>query len=204
MLEPYLVLDFTDHRGEIGPMVLGDLGADVIRVEPPAGNVARRQAPFVGERDSGDDLASLQFRAYNRNKRSILLDPTQDADKQTLSELIVRADFLLESWPNGPLADYGISRETVAELNPRIVHVRLSPYGSDGPRADCAAADLTLAAMGGPVALQGAPDRAPLRLSVPQVWRHAGVEERLARWRRTQKEHAMGKASLWIFPRSRR
>ncbi len=176
MLEPYLVLDFTDHRGEIGPMVLGDLGADVIRVEPPAGNVARRQAPFVGEQDSGDDLASLQFRAFNRNKRSIVLDPAQEADKQTLAELIARADFLLESWPNGPLADYGISRESVAELNPRIVHVRLSPYGSDGPRADCAAADLTLAAMGGPVALQGAPDRAPLRLSVPQVWRHAGVE----------------------------
>ncbi|MYE82376.1 MAG: acyl-CoA transferase/carnitine dehydratase, partial [Gammaproteobacteria bacterium] len=73
MLDPYRVLDFTDERGEIGPMVLGDLGADVIRVEPPGGTGARRVEPRIAGAD--DDLASLSFRAFNRNKRSVVLDP---------------------------------------------------------------------------------------------------------------------------------
>ena len=70
MLEPYRILDLTDHRGELGPMILADLGADVIPVEPPAGREARRRGPMT---DAG---ASLQFAVFNRNKRSVVLDLT--------------------------------------------------------------------------------------------------------------------------------
>ena len=168
MLEPYTVLDFTDARGELGPMLLGDLGADVIRVELPEGTSARRSAPLTG-----DGTQSLQFLAFNRNKRSIVV---QRAERGLLEALIAGADFLFESWPGGLLEAYGLDFDAVRAINPAIVHVCISPYGRDGPRAGVIANDLTLAAMGGPVSLQGDPDRAPVRLSVTQVWRHAGAE----------------------------
>ena len=95
VLSAYMVLDFTDERGEIGPMLMGDLGADVIRVETPSGSKARRAPPFL-ETDK-TDLRSLQFLAFNRNKRSICLDPSSDADKAILAALIARTDFIVES-----------------------------------------------------------------------------------------------------------
>ena len=168
MLEPYRVLDFTDERGELGPMLLADLGADVIRVEPPEGTPARRAAPFCA-----DGSQSLQFLAFNRNKRSIVVGREEGG---LLEALIAGADFLFESWPGGLLEAYGLDFDTVRGINPGIVHVCVSPYGRDGPRAGIAANDLAVAAMGGPVSLQGTPDRAPVRLSVTQVWRHAGAE----------------------------
>ena len=172
MLEPYRVLDFTDERGELGPMLLGDLGADVIRVEPPEGTPARRAPPLAGEAGQ-----SLQFLAFNRNKRSIVVQPQE---RELLAELIAGADFLFESWPGGLLESYGMDFDAVRAISPAIVHVCVSPYGRDGPRAGVVANDLAIAAMGGPVSLQGDPDRAPVRLSVPQVWRHAGAEAAVA------------------------
>lgn len=175
ILHPYMVLDFTDERGEIGPMLLGDLGADVIKVEPPAGCPARHAPPLV----DGDDTVSLQFVAFNRNKRSIALNPDAPADKEFLETLIRSADFIIES---DRLIEekWGLTQEAIASLNPRIVHVRITPFGDDGPHAGLPATDLTIAAMGGPVALQGTPERAPIRISVPQVWRHAGAEAAVA------------------------
>tara|TARA_Y100000814_G_scaffold249877_1_gene196275 strand:- start:221 stop:517 length:297 start_codon:yes stop_codon:yes gene_type:complete len=94
LLEPYLVLDFTDDRGEIGPMLLGDLGADVVRVETASGSDARRCPPFIAA--DREDMCSLQFLAFNRNKRSIVLDPTDADDVDVLEQLIERADYLFE------------------------------------------------------------------------------------------------------------
>ncbi len=179
MLEPYRVLDFTDERGEIGPMVLGDLGADVIRVEPPGGTAARTVEPRI----AGDDgeLASLSFRAFNRNKRSVVLDPSgAAADRGALESLIASADFLFESGLPSTLAPFELDAAAVREINPYIVHVCVSPFGIDGPRAEDLGNDLVVAAMGGPVFLQGPEDRAPVRVSVPQVWRHVGVESAVA------------------------
>ena len=183
MLEPYIVLDFTDERGEIGPMMLGDLGADVIRIEPPEGSSARRTLPLreddsASETDSGS--TSLSFICFNRNKRSIVLDPESAADNQILKQLIQQAHFVFNSAPNGGLAAYGFDHDGVAELNANLVFVEISPFGRDGPHADYLGNDLVVAAMGGPVALQGVPERAPVRLSVPQVWRHAGAESAVA------------------------
>ena len=175
MLEPYRVLDFTDERGELGPMLLGDLGADVIRVEPPGGTPSRRTQPLA-DGESGD-LASLSFRAFNRNKRSIVLDADgTPADRDVLKQLIASADFLFESSPPSMLEGFGITAAEVRTANPHIVHVRISPFGIDGPRAGDLGNDLVVAALGGPMSLQGPHERAPLRISVPQVWRHTGAE----------------------------
>jgi len=173
MLSPYRVLDLTDQRGEIAGMILGDLGADIIKVEPAGGSTARNAGPFLDDSDPLD--RSLQFQAFNRNKRSILLDLGHLPDRETFFALVESADFVLESAPPG-LAGYDIDFETLRDINPKIVHVQITPYGSDGPAADRVASDLTLSAMGGQAALQGSPDRPPIRISVPQVWRHTGAE----------------------------
>jgi crotonobetainyl-CoA:carnitine CoA-transferase CaiB-like acyl-CoA transferase len=169
LLSPYRVLDLTDDRGEIAGMMLGDLGADVIRVEPPGGSRARRRGPFLT--GAPDSERSHQFFAFNRNKRSIVIDPDRADDLSTLAELVRRSDFVLESVPDGELARYALDFDGLRRLNPRIVQVQISPFGSDGPYAGYAASDLVVAALAGPVCIQGAPERPPVRLSVPQVWR---------------------------------
>ncbi len=174
MLGPYRVLDLTDHRGEICGMVLADLGADVIKVEPPGGSEGRRRGPMLP--DGPEAERSLQFAAYNRNKRSIVVDLARDEERDFFLRLVSGADFVLESSSPGLLSKHGLDFERLREANPRIVQVQITPYGSDGPYAQHPAADLTIAAMGGPVSMQGSPDRAPVRVSVPQVWRHTGAE----------------------------
>ena len=178
MLEPYRVLDLTDVRGQIAGMLLGDLGADVIRVEPPEGSEARRAGPFL--EDAPEPERSLSFAAYNRNKRSIAL-ALPEADALARFRILVEgADFLIDSGPDGWLDRAGIEAGTLLAWNPTLIHVRITPFGSDGPNAALPAADLTIAALGGPVSLQGDPDREPVRLSVPQAWRHAGAEAAVA------------------------
>ncbi len=194
MLSPYRVLDFTDERGEIAGMVLGDLGADVIKVEPPGGSSARFCEPLLA--DGKQTERSLQFLAYNRNKRSIVLDLGQQADRDVLLQLVATADFLLESAPGSELERYDIGFEQLRAANPHLVHVQISPFGNDGPAAAWPASDLTIAALAGPVALQGVPERAPVRVSVPQVWRHAGVEAAVAAMVGHARMHQTGEAQF--------
>ncbi len=178
MLEPYRVLDLTDVRGQIAGMMLGDLGADVIRIEPLGGSAARRVGPFL---DSGPaEERSLSFAAYNRNKRSVELDLASPEGRAAFLALVRGADFVLDSGPPSLLEGHGLRFEVLLQANPRIVQVHVSPYGADGPHADRPAADLTIAAMAGPVGIQGDPDRPPVRISVPQAWRHAGAEAAVA------------------------
>ena len=174
MLSPYTVLDLTDEKGELASMVLGDLGADVIKVEPPSGSPSRAMEPFLD--DAPEMERSLQYFAFNRNKRGISLDLEAEAGRKTLFSLVGKADFIVESARPGEMAGRGPGFEAMRQANSRIVYVAISPFGQDGPHADFPASDLTLAAMGGPMSLQGHPDRPPVRLSLPQAWLHASVE----------------------------
>lgn len=178
MLGPYRVLDLTDERGEVAGMILGDLGADVIRAEPPGGSPARFTSPTVDDAPATE--RSLQFAAFNRNKRSIALDLANHEDKDTFLGLVRDSDFVLDSFPGSELDGAGIDFDVLRAANPRIVYVQVSAFGTDGPAAHWPASDLTLAALGGPVSLQGVVERAPLRVSVPQAWRHAGGEAAVA------------------------
>jgi len=178
LLSPYRVLDLTDVRGQIAGMMLGDLGADVVRVEPRGGSAARRSGPLLAEGDESN--RSLSFAAYNRNKRSIELDLESDAGRDRFLELVAGADFVLDSGPPSLLDEAGLDFECLLERNPELVQVRVTPFGSDGPYANLPAADLTVAALGGPMSLQGERDRAPLRVTVPQSWRQAGAEAAVA------------------------
>jgi len=178
LLAPYRVLDLTDGRGALAGMILADLGADVVRVEPPGGSAARRDGPRLS---SGPEAErSLAFAAYDRNKRSVVLELGRSEGRDRFLALVAGADFVIDSGPPALLDGAGLGFERLAAANPRIVHVRVTPFGADGPAADWPACDLTLAALGGSMGVQGDADRAPLRISVPQVWRHAGAEAAVA------------------------
>ena len=174
MLSPYTVLDLTGGHGDLAAMLLGDMGATVIKVEPPGGAAGRNEPPFI--EDAPESESSLPFFAFNRNKQGITLDLELEAGRNVLRSLVEKADFLFESGQPATLDSLGLGFDELKEINPRFVHVAISAYGWDGPHADYLANDLTIAAMGGPMSLQGVPDRAPIRLSVPQVWLHAGAE----------------------------
>ncbi len=174
MLSPYTVLDLTDDRGELTGMILGDLGADVIKVEPPQGSPSRRMPPFL--QNAPEPERSLHHFAFNRNKRGITLNLTTEAGRDALLGLSRQADFLIESARSGEMAAKGLGFDSLRQVNPRLVYVAITAFGQDGPHADFVASDLTLAAMGGPMSLQGSPDGPPVRITVPQVWLHAGAE----------------------------
>jgi crotonobetainyl-CoA:carnitine CoA-transferase CaiB-like acyl-CoA transferase len=174
MLSPYRVLDLSDDRGIFCSFVLGELGADVVCVEPPGGSRARRQGPFAG--DVRDPERSLFWWAYARNKRSVVLDPESPGDRDALLRLIQDADVLVESRRPGEMQQLGLGFEELAQSHPALVYVSVTPFGQTGPKSGWAASDLTVFAASGALWLMGDEDRPPVRISVSQSFLHAGAE----------------------------
>ncbi len=156
------VVDLT--RVLAGPfcaMILGDLGADVVKVERPSeGDEARTFPPF----DAGE---SVYFLSVNRNKRSLALDLSEEAGRQVLWRLIERADVLLENFRPGVMARLGFSAQDCARRNPRLVYCSVSGFGSSGPRAAEPAYDQVLQGLGGMMRLTGQPGGEPTRVGIP-------------------------------------
>jgi crotonobetainyl-CoA:carnitine CoA-transferase CaiB-like acyl-CoA transferase len=178
VLSPYRVLDLTTERGLLCGQILGDLGADVIKVEPPGGSPARQLGPFYHDQPHPD--RSLYWWAYNRNKRSITLNLDTDEGRTLFHRLADTAHFLLESDTPGALAQRGYGYADLAALNPALVYVSITPFGQDGPKANYADSDLVILAAGGPLTLTGDEDRPPVRLSVPQAYSHASGQAAVA------------------------
>lgn len=174
LLQPYRVIDLTCVHGMLCGQILADLGADVIQVEPPGGAPGRRLGPFYQDRE--DPEGSLSWWAYARGKRSIELDLDSPAGREVLLELLATADVLIESEPVGEMQRRGIGYDALAERNPGLVHVAMTGFGSSGPKSGWAWSDLVVMASGGPLAITGDRDRAPVRVSVPQAFLHAAAE----------------------------
>jgi len=174
VLSPYRVLDLSTERGLLCGQVLGDLGADVIKVEPPGGSSARRLGPFYKDQPHQDH--SLYWWAYNRNKRSITLNLEAGEGQAILRRLSGGAHFFIESDNPGTQAKYGLGYTDLAPANPALVYVSITPFGQDGPKAGYADSDLIILAAGGPLVLTGDDDRPPVRVSVPQGYLHAGAQ----------------------------
>ncbi|MCC7363552.1 MAG: CoA transferase [Dehalococcoidia bacterium] len=174
-LEGIRVIDIATPRAELAGRVLADLGADVVKVEPPGGAAARTMAPFEHGRE-GDPEASLYWATVAMGKRSVVLDIAEEAGRATLRELLAGADIFVESFDPGYLAGLGLGYEDVAALNPTLVYVSVTPFGQDGPRAHAPATDLTLEAAGGLLSLQGDGDRPPVPVGYPQASFHAGAQ----------------------------
>src|ERR1700729_689501 len=137
-----------------------DFGADVIKVESPAGAPARRWGPFPGGRPDAE--ASAPFLFFNRNKRGVTLDPASRAGRDLLARLAAAADLILAALSLRDLAELGVSLSALAPGRPAVVIASLTAFGEDGPYRDFRATELTADAMGGPVSMTGQPPRAPL------------------------------------------
>ena len=173
LLAPYRVLDLTDERGLLAGKILADLGADVVQIEQPGGNPARNIGPFYG--DDPQPEKSLFWWAYAANKRSITLDLEQKDGQALLKKMVAEADFLVESFAPGYLDTLGIGYDVLAEINPKLVMVSITPFGQDGPYSNYQATDIVGMALGGFMYLTGDDDRAPIRISFPHFYLHGGA-----------------------------
>ena len=143
-------------------MLLGDLGADVIKVEPPEGDQARRA---MGFKLKGDD--SLGFLNMNRNKRSITLDLKSEAGRNVFFRLAETADVIVENYRPGAMKKLGVDYEAARAVNPGIIYASISGFGQSGPWADRPGFDLIAQAASGIISVTGDPAGPPARAGVP-------------------------------------
>jgi len=169
-LSGVVVLDLT--RALAGPyctLMLGDLGAAVLKVEPPGGDETRTWGPpFI----NGE---SAYFLSVNRNKRSLTLNLKVPAALEVLRRLVHRADVLVENFRPGTLARLGLSPTEALTLNPRLIYCAITGFGQDGPRRDQPAYDQILQGMGGVMSLTGPPDGGPYKCGLPIADLAAGM-----------------------------
>jgi len=170
-LAPYRVVELPGCRTMLAGKMLADLGADVIKVEPPRGDPARFLEPFFTDPAGREE--SLMWRAYNRGKRGVTLDLTRDAGRAALRKLVAGADFLFEGFHPGTLARLGLDWEHLRQVNPRLVMASVTPFGTTGPYSDYRGPDIVPLALGGYMYVCGDKARAPVRVTLPQAFHHA-------------------------------
>lgn len=155
------VVDLTRIlAGPFCTQLLADMGAEVIKVEPPGGDPVRAQGAIV-------DGYSWYFAQFNRNKKSVVLDLYKEDGKTALTKLIATADVLVENYRPGVLAKMGFDEARLEELNPRLITASVNGYGSTGPYVDRPAFDFIAQAMSGFMAVNGDPGGPPRRAAPP-------------------------------------
>ena len=163
-LDGVRVIDLSRVLG--GPyctQVLGDYGADVIKIEPPSGDETRGWGPPF------ENGAASYFHGLNRNKRGMALDLRQAEGKELLFELLEKADVLVENFKPGTLEKWGLGYEVLKARFPRLIHCRISGFGADGPMGGLPGYDAVIQAMAGLMSVNGEVNGEPLRVGVPVV-----------------------------------
>jgi crotonobetainyl-CoA:carnitine CoA-transferase CaiB-like acyl-CoA transferase len=169
-LEGIRVLELSRHlAGPFAAMTLGDLGAEVLKIEPPVrGDDTRGFPPYW----NGE---SCYFLSANRNKRSMTLDLASAEGQEILSALIVDSDILIENFRTGTMERWGLGYAQLREVNPRLIYCAISAVGSDGPDRDRAGVDLLMQAYGGLMSITGEEGGAPVRVGTSLVDLTAGA-----------------------------
>ena len=165
-LDGVRVIDLTRVLG--GPFCtqwLGDHGADVIKVEPPQGDEVRHWGPPFDEEIG----AASYFLGINRNKRGMALDLRTDQGREVLLKLIETADVLIENYKPGSMEKWGIGYDVLSARFPRLIHCRISGFGSDGPLGGLPGYDAVIQAQAGLMSVNGVPGGEPTRLGIPIV-----------------------------------
>lgn len=161
-LTGYKVIDLTHMvAGPLATMLLADLGADVLKIEPAHGDTSRH----LGDPIAGADTD--YFIAYNRNKRSIVLDLKAADDLATLRALIADADIVVENFRAGTMDRLGLGYERLRAANPRLIYCSITGYGPDSPAAHRPAVDPVMQALSGLMSLTGTPQSGPLKTGFP-------------------------------------
>jgi crotonobetainyl-CoA:carnitine CoA-transferase CaiB-like acyl-CoA transferase len=162
------VIDLSRILG--GPycgQILGDHGADVLKIEPPQGDDTRAWGPPFTEID-GVRVASY-YLGLNRNKRGTRLDLAAEEGRAALLALLEGADVLVENFKTGTMEKWGIGYDALARRFPRLVYCRVSGFGADGPLGGLAGYDAAVQAMSGIMSVNGSPESGPLRVGLPAV-----------------------------------
>jgi len=168
ILEGCRVLDISGAWGLYCGKILAELGADVVKIEPPGGDPARNMGPFY--KDIPDPEKSLFWFFHNVGKRGITLN-MECADGQDIFRRLAKtADFVIESCTPGYLERLGLGYAALEKINPRLVMTSITPFGQQGPYARLVASDLVVTALGGFMFICGDPDRPPVRCSAPQTF----------------------------------
>ena len=147
-LQGVRVLEISNERIAFAGKLLADMGADVILVEPPGGDPARRYPPFLDDQPGPD--RSLWWWHYHTSKRGVVLDLELPADRERFRALVAQADVLIESEPGSRLAELGLDYADLRQLRDDLIHVSMTPYGRESANAQAPVTDLTLLAGGGP------------------------------------------------------
>lgn len=154
--------------GPSATQLLGDLGADVVKVErPEEGDDTRKWGPpYIHDKNGEPTDESAYYLAANRNKRSIAIDLASEAGRATLHRLLQRADVLVENYKVGGLAKYQLDYESLKQQYPRLIYCSVTGFGQTGPYAKRAGYDFLIQGMGGIMSLTGEPDGAPMKVGV--------------------------------------
>ena len=171
-LEGLRVIDLAGESGVFAGRMLAELGADVIRVEPPGGDGIPRRPPFLDDPDHPESLHHLHF---NAGKRGITLNAHTPRGVEVLRRLAVIADIWLETEAPGVMDALGLSPVALAELNPGLVYASLTPFGGEGPMAQYRADDLVSVAMSGLMYLNGFPEDPPIAPGAEQAYHIASA-----------------------------
>ena len=156
----------TVLAGPYCTMLLGDLGAEVIKVEPPEGDATRGWGPpWVGSVEAGTRTAAY-FLAVNRNKRALRLDLKTAEGAEILRRLLTDADVLVENFRGDGFARLGFDDEALRALNPRLVHLAISGYGTGGPAIERPGYDFIVQAVSGLMSITGDADGGPTKVGV--------------------------------------
>jgi crotonobetainyl-CoA:carnitine CoA-transferase CaiB-like acyl-CoA transferase len=172
-LSPYRVLDLTTEIGHFAGRCFAEMGADVIKVEPPEGDAVRRIGPFFHDRP-GPERSLLWF-VLNASKRGVTCDITRREGRDLLLKLVASADLVLESSPPGYLKSIGIDHEALRRRHPKLVWVSVTGFGQDGPYRDYKWSDLIGQALGGLLYLWGELEKPPARPRASQGYYHASM-----------------------------
>jgi crotonobetainyl-CoA:carnitine CoA-transferase CaiB-like acyl-CoA transferase len=173
-LDDIRVLDLTQDLGGYCTKLLADLGADVIKIEPPSGDPARNVPPFY--HDEAGLERSLYFFNLNTNKRSVTLDLDSAAGRAAFEQLVLTADIIVESFPPGYLDGLGLGYDALTNLRSDIILTSVTGFGDSGPHAMFLAPDIVGVAMGGIMWLAGSPDDPPNLPPCYQGYISAGIQ----------------------------
>ncbi|MFC1942553.1 CaiB/BaiF CoA transferase family protein [Chloroflexota bacterium] len=165
MLSCYHVLDLTTEKGFFCAKALGDLGANVIKIEKPGGDPSRSRGPFY--HDIPDPEKSLYWFAFNANKRGITLDIESTDGREIFKKLVKKADVVVESFAPGYMDKIGLGYQELSQINPGIIMTSISGFGQEGPYRDYNDRDIAVWALSGFMYVAGEPDRPPLAPSYP-------------------------------------
>ncbi|HXG52902.1 MAG TPA: CoA transferase [candidate division Zixibacteria bacterium] len=172
-LQGYRVLDLADLRGQLCGRVFADLGAEVVKIEPPGGDPARQLPPFIVSAE-GRRL-SATFAHLNAGKSSAVLDLDREADREKLRRLAKTADVVIESFAPGKMESMGLGYADLSAVNPGIVMASITGFGRTGPKRDWACNDLVALAESGFLYISGDPSLPPCRPPETQAYYFASL-----------------------------